>query len=162
MANRRPKQKSEYGRQLDEKQELKATYALRERQFRKFFRAGSDPELIYRMLELRVDNVVYRAGFASTIRAARQIVSHGHILINGKKTDIPSVAIKLNDVISFHSSSVKKIPFQDLVVQLKKYEPPPWITLNMEDLSAKITALPVSADSMTINRIKPVIGFYSR
>lgn len=162
MPKGRPKQKSEYGKQLDEKQELRGTYALRERQFRKYFRAGSSPESIFKLLEMRIDNTVYRAGFGESIKAARQIVSHGHVQINGKNVDIPSLQVKLNDIISIHRLSIKKELFKDLVIRLKKYEPPAWIALDAENLTAKITGHPSAQDPITASRIKPVIEFYSR
>jgi len=162
MPKGRPKQKSEYGKQLAEKQELRGTYALRERQFRKYFHAGSDPDSIFQLLETRIDNTVYRAGFASSNRAARQMVSHGHIQLNGRNIDVPSLQVKLNDIISIHPLSVKKELFKDLALRLKKYEPPAWITLDNEKLTAKITSLPAAEDPMVSSRIKPVIEFYSR
>ena len=162
MPKGRPRQKSEYGRQLAEKQELRETYALRERQFRNYFHIGSGPESIYRLLEMRIDNVVYRCGFASTIRAARQLVSHGHIFINGQRIDVPSYMLKMNDIISIRKDSLTKAPFRDLTLRLKKYEPPFWIVLDHESLTAKINGLPIVDDPMIANRIKPVIEFYSR
>ena len=162
MPKGRPKQKSEYGKQLAEKQELKKTYALRERQFRKYFHIGSDPDSIFKLLEMRIDNTVYRAGFASSNRAARQMVSHGHIQLNGKNIDVPSRSVKINDVISIHPLSVKKELFKDLILRLKKYEPPAWIALDIEKLTAKIILSPTAEDPIVSSRIKPVIEFYSR
>jgi len=162
MPKGRPKQKSEYGKQLAEKQELRGTYALRERQFRKYFQAGSNPDSIFKLLEMRIDNAVYRAGFALSNKAARQMVSHGHIQLNGKNVDVPSIQVRINDIISIHQASLKKELFKDLVVKLKKYEPPAWIALDREKLTAKIMSVPAAEDPIVSSRIKPVIEFYSR
>lgn len=163
MANKKgPRQKSEYGKQLEEKQALRETYALRERQFRKYFRIGTSPELIVRMLETRIDNVVYRSGFAPTIRAARQLVSHGHIMVNGRKAHIPSLQAAINDVISIHTAHISKGVCKDLPLTLKKYEPPPWLTIDKEKLSVKIIQYPTTEDPMILSRVRPIIEFYSR
>lgn len=162
MAKRRPKPKSEYGRQLDEKQELKAAYALGERQFRRYFARGANPEKIFKMLELRVDNIAYRSGFAPTIGAARQAVTHGHVMVNGRRIDIPSYPLKVNDVLAIRDSASKKGGFRDLAMLLKKYEAPKWIAVDRDKLSAKVIAEPTGDDPLILNRIKPVIEFYSR
>lgn len=108
----RPKKKTEYGTQLAEKQKLRFTYGLSEKQFRRFFLiAKADKEkstglALFQLLESRLDNLVYRMGFAKTRRQARQLVTHGHILVNGKKVDIPSYIVDINSVISFKESSL--------------------------------------------------------
>lgn len=162
MPKGRIKPKSEYGRQLEEKQELRGTYALRETQFRRYFTAGSTPEAILQTLELRLDNVVYRAGFAVTIRAARQLVSHGHIQLNGKNVNIPSLRTASNDIISIRHASRGKNIFKDLAIALKKYEPPAWLSLDKNELTVKITGHPTTDDPIIVGRIRPVIEFYSR
>jgi small subunit ribosomal protein S4 len=162
MAQRRANQKSEYGKQLEEKQALRETYSLREKQFRRYFKVGSDPDAIIRMLEMRIDNTIYKSGFAPTIRAARQMVGHGHIQVNGKNVNIPSLQIALNDVISIHPSSVNKIIFSDLKETLKKYESPSWISLDKANFSVKIVSYPVTEDPIILGRVKPIIEFYSR
>jgi len=108
--NDRKKKPSEYGRQLIEKQKLRLMYGVNERQFRRLFLMASASKEVtgiafMRILESRLDNLVYRMGFARTRRAARQLVNHGHILVNGKKVDIPSYLCKVNDVISVKESS---------------------------------------------------------
>lgn len=109
--NARKKKPSEYGRQLMEKQKLRLMYGVNERQFRRLFLIASNSKEVtgiafMRILESRLDNLVYRIGFARTRRAARQLVNHGHILVNGKKVDIPSYLCKVNDVISVKESSM--------------------------------------------------------
>lgn len=162
MAYRTNKQKSEYGQQLEEKQGLKNTYALREKQFRRYFDKGSDPETIMRSLERRLDNVVFRCGLAPTRKAARQLVSHGHIQVNGRKVRVSSLQVKINDAISIRAGSAKITPFQDLSSILKKYEPPAWIALDKAKLEAKIIGQPTIDDPIIAASIKPIIGFYSR
>lgn len=109
--NARKKKPSEYGRQLMEKQKLRLMYGVNERQFRRLFLIASNSKEVtgiafMRILESRLDNLVYRIGFARTRRAARQLVNHGHILVNGKKVDIPSYLCNVNDVISVKESSM--------------------------------------------------------
>ncbi len=109
--NARKKKPSEYGRQLMEKQKLRLMYGVNERQFRRLFLIASNSKEVtgiafMRILESRLDNLVYRIGLARTRRAARQLVNHGHILVNGKKVDIPSYLCKVNDVISVKESSM--------------------------------------------------------
>lgn len=108
--NDRKKKPSEYGRQLIEKQKLRLMYGVNERQFRRLFLMASSSKEVtgiafMRILESRLDNLVYRMGFARTRRAARQLVNHGHILVNGKKVDIPSYLCSVNDVISVKETS---------------------------------------------------------
>ena len=102
--NNRRKKVSEYGKQLNEKQKLRETYGVSEKQFRRLFViAKADKDVVtglafMRLLETRLDNLVYRLGFARTRRQARQLVNHGHVLVNGKKVDIPSYLVKINDL----------------------------------------------------------------
>lgn len=162
MAQRRHKPKSEYGVQLEEKQGMKATYGLRERQFRRYFDEGERPEAIMELLERRFDNVVFRCGFAQTRKAARQLVSHGHMQVNGENVNIPSFRINVGDVVRIHPASLKTIPSQDLVLTLKKYEAPYWIDLDKTELTAKIVARPAVDDPIIMAHIKPIIELYSR
>lgn len=148
--------------QLEEKQGMKATYGIRERQFRRYFDEGEGPEGILQLLERRFDNVVFRCGFAQTRPAARQLVGHGHIQINGKNVNIPSLRVKIGDIISIHPTSVKIAPFGDLALTLKKYEAPAWITLDRKEFAAKITAHPTTDDPIVMASIKPIIELYSR
>jgi len=113
MRKRRPAPLSEYGRQLKEKQDLKAQYNLREKQFKNYVKEvlgkrahGDSPELFLQKLERRLDNVVFRSGLASTRKQARQMVSHGHFLVNKRKVDVPSFEVKKGDVISLRPASL--------------------------------------------------------
>jgi small subunit ribosomal protein S4 len=158
----RQKPKSEYGLQLEEKQSLKATYGLREKQLHRYFASGENPEGIFGLLEQRLDNVVFRCGLAVTRRAARQLVGHGHIQVNGRNIDIPSYSVKVGDVVSVHPMSLEIGAFKDMSLLLKKYEPPAWIELDKEKYQAKIIGKPVANDPLVVASLRPVIEFYSR
>lgn len=162
MEKRYQKPKSEYGQQLEEKQGLKKTYGLRERQFHRYFNEGGNPEAIVQLLEQRFDNVVFRCGFAATRSAARQLVSHGHIQINGKNVNLPSLRVKIGDRVHIHPSSKEIIPFHDLSLTLKKYEPPAWISVDVASVTATITANPTVDDPILMASVRPVIEFYRR
>ena len=156
------KPKSEYGEKLAEKKVLKETYGLREKQFRRYFAKNQNPESVFKTLETRFDSLVYRCGFAQTRKAAHQLVSHGHIQINGSNANLPSMHLKINDVVSIHPSSLSIAPFKEIQLTLKKYEPPSWIALDKQNLTAKMIALPASDDPLLMASIKPVMELYSR
>lgn len=162
MPRRGPRSKSEYGEQFEAKQKLKEAYGLREKQFRGYFTRGKDPDSIVGALETRFDNVVYRCGFASTRKFARQLVSHGHIQVNGRNVNLPSLKIKINDIVSIHPRSLNIAPFKDLALIMSKFEPPPWISLDKKELRATISASPKIDDPIIIASVKPIIEFYSR
>ncbi len=138
------KKVSEYGLQLREKQKTKRFYGLLEKQFRLTFdkavrMKGKTGENLLRLLELRMDNVVYRMGFASSRSQARQLVTHGHFLLNGKKADIPSMILKAGDVISVHQGSRKSPAFENL----SGMRPiPAWLSFDEETLTGKIVQIP--------------------
>ena len=150
-SNREPKKsmrkKSEYGNQLTEKQKLKFIYGILERQFRGIYdRAkqmdGITGENLLVLLERRIDNVVFRMGLASTRRQARQLVTHGHIAVNGKRLNIPSAVIKAGDVVSVMDSSRDKEYFKGKAEVLAKQSVPAWMTLNAEKLSCTVDRFP--------------------
>lgn len=159
---RRRKPKSEYGLQLEEKQALKETYGLREKKLRRYFDEGKDPEKIFQALESRLDNVVFRAGFAHTRRFAKQIVSHGHIRVNGKNVNFPSFKLKKGDAISIHPSSKNIGPFKDISITLKKYESPAWISIDKKNITVEVVSDPVVDEHLVSSSIRPIIEFYSR
>lgn len=159
---RRRKPKSEYGLQLYEKQQLKETYGLREKKFMRYFIEGKEPEKIVQLLDSRLDSVVFRSGFAKSRKFARQLVSHGHMRVNGQNVNLPSFNVKVGDVISIHPTSQNIAPFKDLSLTLKKYEPPEWILLDKKSISAKVVALPSVDESLITSSIRPIIEFYSR
>ncbi len=149
-SNRNPKQsrkkQSEYGLQLNEKQKVKFIYGVLEKQFRKYYvmatkRQGITGEMLLQILESRLDNVVYRLCLANTRREARQIVNHGHILVNGKKVDIPSYLVKPGDVISVKEKSKSSARMKEIVETNAKRVVPKWLSMDREALAGKVIAL---------------------
>ena len=140
---------SEYGLQLREKQRAKFVYGVQEKQFRNTFekaqkRPGSAGANLLIMLERRFDNVVYRMGFAATRREARQLVSHGHFTVNGKKANIPSMELNEGDVIAVKEKSKSSPKFKqirDMIITTPK-----WVTIDVDKLEGKIIALPTRED----------------
>ena len=143
------KKLSNYGVQLREKQKARRIYGVLEGQFRHYYEKadhmkGITGENLLMLLEMRLDNVVYRLGFANSIRQARQMVVHGHILVNGKKVDIPSLTVKVGDVIAVKETSKSSAKFKALVEANKVA--PNWLDVNLEEMSAKVVALPTRED----------------
>lgn len=165
---------SEYGREIKEKQKLKSWYNLSERQFRKYIdyslekahRGSSEAvdaqELLIRKLESRLDNVVFRLGFASSRIQARQMVSHGHFLVNGKPVDIPSMELKKGDKISIRESSIDKNIFKNLSAGLKKYEAPVWLKLDVDKLEGEVLGLPTLEIASPPAEIPIIFEYYSK
>ena len=158
---------SEYGRQLLEKQKIRYTYGLSEEQFKNYFKEiahqkGNKEELFIQKLEKRLDNVVYRLGWAKSRSLARQIVNHGHILVNGKKTDIPSYRVAKGEVIKFKKKTTKSPLVKDLAESLKKHKVPQWLSLNVGKLEAEIKDEPKFEDFNKVGELNMVIEYYSR
>lgn len=156
---------SNYGIQLREKQKVKRAYGLIEGQFRTTFDKaekmhGITGENLLRLLELRFDNVVYRLGLASSRKEARQLVVHGHFLLNGKKADIPSMALKPGDVISVKESSQSSPKFKE--AQEKNTTVPSWLEMNMSKLEGKIVSQPQRSDIEIPVEEHLIIELYSR
>ena len=156
---------SEYGIQLREKQKMKRTYGLLERQFRKYYdmasrTQGNTGNLLSGLLERRLDNVVYRFGFASSRNQARQLVSHGYFLVNGKKVDIASFLIKKEDIISVKKG--KENYFKNIKDTLKNQQTPLWLVLDFQKLQGKVVALPTIDEIDVKADIHLVIEFYSK
>ena len=153
--NRNPKQSrrkvSEYGLQLREKQRVKFIYGVLEKQFARYYanadrKRGVTGELLLQELERRLDNVVYRMGFASSRREARQLVNHGHFTVNGKRCNIPSAQVKVDDVIAVCEKSRTSVKFKTLVEEFGKKAMPKWIERVADSWEAKIVALPMRDD----------------
>jgi len=162
---RRGAKMSGYGKQLREKQKVKKMYGLMEKQFANYVEeASSKPGdtskylLIY--LESRLDNAVYRAGFAKSRAGARQMVRHGSISINDKKVDIPSYRVKVGEVISLNSTVKNKKGFEGLSEKLAKVEAPAWLSVDSKEVKAKILNTPTVADANF--NAKSIIEFYTR
>ena len=154
-SNRNPKQsrkkQSEYGLQLTEKQKVKFIYGVLEKQFRKYYvmatkKSGITGEMLLQILETRLDNVVYRMGLANTRREARQIVNHGHILVNGKKVNIPSYLIKQGDVITVREKSKNSDRMKEIVETNASRLVPKWLDMDKNTLTGKVVALPARDD----------------
>lgn len=147
----RRRKKSDYGLQLEEKQKLKAVYGMiTERQLVNYFKSavksgGNTPEIFVSKLECRLDNVVYRLKFGSTIFAAQQLVSHGHILVDGKKVDIRSFQVRPGMVISVREKSRKMKPILE-AIQNSRMDLPQYMSLDVENLTGKLESLPNIAD----------------
>ncbi len=138
---------SEYGGQLLEKQRIKVSYGLREAQLAKivkeaFRKTGVVGETIINSLERQFSNVIFRLALTSSRIVARQLISHGHFFINGKKVNSPSYLLRVGDVISIKPSSINLLIFKDLPAKIKKYDPPEWLALDKEKLEAKVIAMP--------------------
>lgn len=154
-SNRNPKQsrkkQSEYGLQLTEKQKVKFIYGVLEKQFRKYYvmatkKNGITGEMLLSILETRLDNVVFRMGLANTRREARQIVNHGHILVNGKKVNIPSYLIKQGDVITVREKSKNSERMKEIVETNASRLVPKWLDMDKNTLTGKVVALPARDD----------------
>ncbi|MDD3677778.1 MAG: 30S ribosomal protein S4 [Dehalococcoidales bacterium] len=158
---------SDRGEQLREKQKVRYSYGVLERQFRKIFaeaerKSGITGENLLVLLERRLDNVVYRLGFADSRAQARQLVQHGHFDLNGKKTDIPSCFVKEGDVISWHGSSVKSEYFKTMSASLASKTIPGWLNLDKEKAVGKVLSLPTPDDIEAKYNIASVVEYYSR
>lgn len=162
---KRRRNPSEYGQQLMEKQRIKTSYGLREAQFGKivhkaFSKGGNIGEAILDILERQLFNAVFRLGLAPSRFVARQFISHGHFMVNGKKVSISSYAVKVGDVISIKPTSKQLLIFKDLPDIMKKYEPPQWLDVDKEKLEGRIKSLP--RDIETGFDINLIIDYYSK
>lgn len=163
------KRVSEYGRQLVEKQKLRIFYGLKEKQFRRYInkvlrrlsRKDQD-QLLIQQLESRLDNIVYRLGFADSRGRARQLVSHGHFLVNGKKVDRPSYLLKLGDKVTVREKSKNVAIFQEAEERLKKREAPTWLQVNPQGLEGGILRWPTLEEVNPPANILTIFEFYSR
>lgn len=161
---------SEYAKELREKQKLQKHYYLRERQFRNYIKEvmqerGAEQDatsLLLEKLEKRLDNVVFRAGFAKSRKAARQLVNHSHFLVNKKPVDIPSFVVKKGVTISLKPGKTKKSIFKDLSALLKNYQAPEWLKVDKEKYEIEIKQDPVVDQQLMPVDISAIFEFYSR
>jgi small subunit ribosomal protein S4 len=157
----------DYGLQLREKQKVRRVYGVLERQFRNYFREaqthqGVTGEWLLRSLELRLDNVVYRMGLASSRAQARQLVGHGHLAVNGRPTNIPSFQLKPGDRVEVRESRRSREPFKIVKETLKSHQAPEWLTVDAASLSGTISTSP-SRDQMPLDLNEQlVVEYYSR
>ncbi|MFH0941660.1 MAG: 30S ribosomal protein S4 [Chloroflexota bacterium] len=158
---------SDRGLQLREKQKTRYVYGMLERQFRRFFdtsvkQAGITADNLLVMLERRLDNVVLRLGFADSLSQARQLVGHGHLLLNGHKTDVPSITVKEGDVISWREGSTKTEYYKTLAKTIESKTVAPWLKLDKQNLSGQVISLPTPEDVGTKFVGKNIVEYYSR
>lgn len=158
---------SEYGKQLLEKQRVRNTYGVMERQFRKYIeniskKTGDKREMLFKKLEKRLDNVIYRSGFAKSRRQARQSISHNHFQVNGRRMNIPSYEVKVGDVIKLKDKSQSFPLFKDLREYLKKYQTPSWMSLDVDKLEIKVVSDIPAEELADLSTFGMIIEFYSR
>ncbi|MDD6155169.1 MAG: 30S ribosomal protein S4 [Eubacteriales bacterium] len=162
---RRSRKQSEYGLQLREKQRAKFIYGLLEKQFRNTYekadrKKGQTGENLLVMLETRLDNVVYRMGFSTTRREARQLVTHNHYLVNGKKVNIPSYEVKPGDVIKVREKSLKSPKFKE--IKEMQVAVPEWLSVNQDKLEGTVLSLPTREQIDTPIEERLIVELYSK
>jgi small subunit ribosomal protein S4 len=163
----RRRKMSGFGIQLREKQKMRRVYSVHERQFKRYFetaenRPGVTGENLLRLLETRLDNVVFRMGFASSRAQARQLVSHGHFAVNGRTTNIPSFQVGEGDRVEVRPPSQKSTHFKSLAEALRGAQRPDWLTVDADKLTGSVTGLP-RRDQMPLELNEQlVVEFYSR
>lgn len=158
---------SDYGTQLREKQKARRIYGVMEKQFRRYFReatrrTGLTGATLLALLETRLDNVVYRLGFADSRAQARQLVLHGHFDVNGKKTDIPSFQVRVGDVVAVRSSSRNQVYFRDRTQIMQGNRIPAWLNLDLSAMSGSIASNPGREDIEIPLNEQLIVEFYSR
>jgi len=158
---------SDRGLQLREKQRARVAYGLLERQFHRYYadalrRPGITGENMIRTLETRLDNVVYRLGFADSLKQARQIVRHGHIALNARKLDIPSAMVKVGDQIGFTAGGAKTEYAKIVQASLKSKQPPMWLVLDMAAMTGRVISAPTLENAQALFDPNVVVEFYSR
>ncbi|HEY4493430.1 MAG TPA: 30S ribosomal protein S4 [Candidatus Paceibacterota bacterium] len=159
---------TEYGIQFLEKQKIRFTYGINEKQLSNYMRkaksvkGGVPSELAYGGLERRLDNVVYRLGLVPTRQFARQVVTHGHIRVNGKRVSSPSYEVKVGDEIGVRPGSLDSGLFKSRRETLKDYNPPAWVSLDLEKLSGMVVGSPKLGDYDSNLNFGLVVQFYSR
>lgn len=165
------KRVSEYGKQLQEKQKVKQMYGMREKQFRRFYSLatsatqGAPGENLLNLLERRVDNVVFRLKMATTRAQARQMIVHGHIMLNGRKVTSPSCFVNINDVISLTESALKNNALLEQVIDKRMsigIKVPEWLELLKKDRAGKVLRLPVRADLQAPIEEYLIVEMYSK
>lgn len=162
-----PQRVSEYGTQLREKQKAKIIYGLMEKQFRKYYekaskKVGVTGDALMQLLEMRLDNVIYRFGMAATRPQARQMVSHGFFEVNGKKVNIPSYQVKVGDQIVVRANKKNSAMIKNMAPALEKAVTAEWLSFDASALSGKVLSVP-SRDQMELNlNTQLIVEYYSR
>lgn len=160
------KSASSFGKQLDEKQKAKFMYNIRERQFRTYVEkasamSGDSGVNLQELLEMRMDNVVYRMGFATTRAQARQMVGHGMFTLNGKKMNIPSHIVHVGDIVAIKENKQKKQLFEDIETRLQKHDSVSWVSVDLKTKSGKVLSKPQDKDFEKVFDVKFIIEYYS-
>jgi small subunit ribosomal protein S4 len=165
---RRTRRPSEYGLQLREKQKVRRYYGVLESQFHKHYveaerRGGVTGDNLLQILETRLDNVVYRMGFADSRKQARQLVRHGHFVVNGRKTNIPSFIVRAGDEVKVRPESRSREYFKDFGEVLSTKQAPDWLSMNIAELGGKVLSLP-SRDQIEVPAFNEslIVEYYSR
>jgi small subunit ribosomal protein S4 len=163
---RRPKQKTEFGTQLNEKQKARFSYGISEKQFANYVKqslTGGEPvQKLFGRLERRLDNVLYRAGLATTRAQARQIAAHGHSTVNGRRVTIPSILLKAGDKVGIREGSAGSRLFEAAEERMKSNAAPAWIKLDPEKREVEVVGEPVYTSQDHVFDLGAVIEFYSR
>ena len=159
--------KSEYGIQLQEKQKLRFIYGVLEKQFRKYYdmaskKSGVTGEVLLQLLESRLDNVLFRMNFAKTRNEAKQLISHGHICVNGKKVNIPSYLVKVGDVISVKEGSRSLSGIKVILTRNPEKAIPSWLEVNSDNFTGKVTAVAARSDIDYQVKEQLVVEYYSK
>lgn len=166
ISNRR-RRPTDYALHLREKQKARQMYGVLESQFRKYMTAafnapGVSGSNLLRTLERRLDNVVFRLSFADSRKQARQFVGHGHFLVNGVKTDIPSYLVRVGDVIGWKENVKTTDFYKDRIEGVPKRPVPGWLSLNQDDMAGQVTSLPADEDLQETINSRLIVEFYSR
>jgi small subunit ribosomal protein S4 len=163
----RPRKLSDYGVRLREKQKARYTYGVLERQFRRMFAEaqkspGKTGESLIQLLERRLDNTVYRMGFAESRNEARQLVRHGHLAVNGRKVDIPSFLVKPGDMVAWREGSINKEPYKSALEGIDSKVIPSWLSIDKGNLSGRVLSLPLADEVSAKFDGKLIVEHYSR
>ncbi len=164
--DKKPKALSGYALQFIEKQKVRFMYGISEKQFGNYINESVAKkgvvatDSLFELLENRLDNVVYRLGLAHTRRLSRQLVSHGHITLNGKKTTIASAQVRVGDIVAVREGSKKSVLFADMAKKMKEYTCPNWLSFNVDTLSGKVEGKPKNVEGYL--DLNTVLEFYSR
>lgn len=166
ISNRR-RRPTDYALHLREKQKARQMYGVMESQFRKYMTAafnspGISGSNLLRTLERRLDNVVFRLSFADSRKQARQFVGHGHFMVNGVKTDIPSYLVRVGDVIGWKENVKTTDFYKDRIEGVPKRPVPGWLSLNQDDMAGQVTSLPADEDLQETINSRLIVEFYSR
>lgn len=167
MTQSRRRKVSDRGLQLREKQKARYAYGVLERQFRRYYeeaahRPGVTGENLVRILESRLDNVVHRLGWGDSRDQARQVVNHGHITLNGRKTDIPSARVKVGDIIGWSERGRKTEYFKIVQESMRNVNPPQWLSVDPAAMTGRVLSMPARTDGDRTFNESVIVEFYSR